>query len=211
MSTRSGSTNVPGAALRQANPVSETFKTLSFTSHDRLPASYLYPQLLVITPFIFAPLNRPDKAIPYFFYRGLLIVAKYRKERVAAIAQALSDSSYDIVALQELWVYSDYELVKAKVVNRFPYAKFFHGCVHFELLVASEVPDGALRGALGAGLAFFSRFPIIGATSHPYSLAGSPLDVLGGDWFVGKAAVSVLLAHPILGQLQVFNSHVRRV
>ena len=67
------------------------------------------------------------------------------------------------------------------------------------------------RGALGAGLAFFSRFPITGATSHPYSLAGSPLDVLGGDWFVGKAAVSVLLAHPVLGQLEVFNSHVSRV
>ncbi|KAF9654091.1 DNase I-like protein [Thelephora ganbajun] len=121
---------------------------------------------------------------------GLAVVSKYRKERVAAIAQALSDSSYDIVALQELWVYSDYELVKAKVVHRFPYAKFFHG------------------GALGAGLVFLSRFPIVGATSHPYSLTGSPLDALGGDWFVGKAAVSVLLAHPILGQLQVFNTHL---
>jgi len=75
-------------------------------------------------------------------------------------------------------------------VNAFPYTKFFHG------------------GALGAGLAFLSRFPITGATSHPYSLAGSPLDVLGGDWFVGKAAVSVLLNHPILGQLQVFNTHL---
>jgi sphingomyelin phosphodiesterase 2 len=60
-------------------------------------------------------------------------VSKHRKERVAAIAQALSDSSYDIVALQELWVHSDYELVKTKVAKRFPYAKFFHGYAHFEL------------------------------------------------------------------------------
>ena len=50
----------------------------------------------------------------------------------------------------------------------------------------------------------------MGATSHPYSLAGSPLDVIGGDWFAGKSAVSVLLGHPILGQLQVFNTHVSR-
>jgi len=57
----------------------------------------------------------------------LVIVSKDRKERIAAIAQALSDSSYDIVALQELWVYSDYELIKAKVANKFQYAKFFHG------------------------------------------------------------------------------------
>ena len=73
-----------------------------------------------------------------------------------------------------------------------------------------QPPDCASRGALGAGLVFFSRFPIMGATSHPYSLAGSPLDVLGGDWFVGKAVVSVLLAHPVLGKLQVFNTHVSR-
>jgi len=53
-------------------------------------------------------------------------VSKDRKERIAAIAQAFSDSSYDIVALQELWVYSDYELIKAKMADKFQYAKFFH-------------------------------------------------------------------------------------
>ncbi len=64
-------------------------------------------------------------------------------------------------------------------------------------------------GALGAGLVIFSRFPIITATLHPYSLNGSPLDVGAGDWFVGKAAASIILAHPILGEVQVFNTHVR--
>lgn len=54
-------------------------------------------------------------------------MSNYRKERIAAIAQVFSDSSYDIVALQELWVYSDYELIKAKAANKFPYAKFFRG------------------------------------------------------------------------------------
>ena len=68
--------------------------------------------------------------------------------------------------------------------------------------------DISLSGALGAGLVIFSRFPIISATIQPYSLNGSPLDVAGGDWFVGKAAASVLLSHPVLGQVQVFNTHV---
>jgi len=76
---------------------------------------------------------------------------------------------------------------------------------------SSEASDYTYRGALGAGLVFLSRFPIMGATAHPYSLNGSPLDVFGGDWFVGKAAVSILLAHPILGQLQVFTTHVSHV
>jgi len=54
-------------------------------------------------------------------------VSKHREDRIAAIAQALSDSSYDVVGLQELWMYSDYELVKAKVAQKLPYAKYFHG------------------------------------------------------------------------------------
>jgi len=65
-------------------------------------------------------------------------------------------------------------------------------------------------GALGAGLAIFSRFPIVSTSVHPYALNGTPLDVAGGDWFVGKAAANVVIMHPILGQVQVFNTHVRQ-
>jgi len=42
----------------------------------------------------------------------------------------------------------------------------------------------------------------------PYSLNGTPLDVAGGDWFVGKSAASVLIEHPVLGQVEVYNTHV---
>jgi hypothetical protein len=63
-------------------------------------------------------------------------------------------------------------------------------------------------GALGAGLAIFSRFAIIGTSVHPYSLNGAPIDVIAGDWFVGKAAASVLITHPVLGEVQIFNTHV---
>jgi hypothetical protein len=73
--------------------------------------------------------------------------------------------------------------------------------------------EGSLRlphcsGALGSGLAIFTRYPIISAAIHPYSLNGAPMDVLGGDWFVGKAASNVVILHPLLGQVQVFNTHV---
>lgn len=44
---------------------------------------------------------------------------------------------------------------------------------------------------------------------HPYSLNGAPIDVGGGDWFVGKAAASAVILHPTLGQVQLFNTHVR--
>ncbi|KAF5368387.1 hypothetical protein D9758_002166 [Tetrapyrgos nigripes] len=122
---------------------------------------------------------------------GLKYVSKYRSERVTAIANELANSpEYDIVALQELWVYADYELVRARISSHLPYAKFFYS------------------GALGAGLAIFSRHPIIGAEIHPYSLNGEPMDVTGGDWMVGKAAASAIISHPILGHVQVINTHL---
>ena len=65
-----------------------------------------------------------------------------------------------------------------------------------------------VRGALGAGLAIFTRFPILSTAVHPYSLNGAPIDVAAGDWFVGKAAATLVLLHPILGQVQIFNTHV---
>jgi sphingomyelin phosphodiesterase 2 len=53
-----------------------------------------------------------------------------------------------------------------------------------------------------------SRFPIIETAIHPYSLNGAPIDVLGGDWMAGKALASVVVEHPTLGEVQVFNTHV---
>lgn len=63
-------------------------------------------------------------------------------------------------------------------------------------------------GALGAGLVILSRFPIISTSVLPYSLNGAPIDVAAGDWFVGKAAASIVIAHPVLGEVQIFNTHV---
>ncbi|OBZ79052.1 Inositol phosphosphingolipids phospholipase C [Grifola frondosa] len=121
---------------------------------------------------------------------GLKYVSSHRAERIAAIANALAASDYDVITLQELWVFADYEHVRATVHEKLPYAKFFYS------------------GALGAGLVIFSRFPILAATIHPYSLNGSPIDVIAGDWFVGKAAASILFMHPVLGQVQLFDTHL---
>ena len=59
-------------------------------------------------------------------YRGLKYVSKYRRKRVDAIARFLADSDYDIVTLQELWVFADYEHVREAVSKKLPYSKFFY-------------------------------------------------------------------------------------
>ncbi|RXW22663.1 hypothetical protein EST38_g3175 [Candolleomyces aberdarensis] len=121
---------------------------------------------------------------------GLKFVSKNRDERIEAIAHELSQGDHDIIALQEIWVYSDYQKVQERLAKRLPNSKFFYG------------------GALGAGLAIFTRFPILSTAVHPYSLNGAPIDVTAGDWFVGKAAAALVLLHPILGQVQIFNTHL---
>jgi sphingomyelin phosphodiesterase 2 len=64
-------------------------------------------------------------------------------------------------------------------------------------------------GALGSGLAIFTKFPIISAQALPYSLSGLPLAVIAGDFFVNKAAGSVAILHPDLGEVEIWNTHVR--
>ncbi|KAK7058522.1 hypothetical protein VNI00_002158 [Paramarasmius palmivorus] len=161
------------------------FSTLPPPRDGRQQDHCAHPELLVWSfsysnTQIDSPLSR----------RGLKYVSKNRRQRIEAIASELAASEeYDIIALQEIWVYADYEHVRDKIAQRLPHSKFFYS------------------GALGSGLAIFSRFPIVGSTATPYSLNGQPIDVAGGDWFVGKAAVSVVLQHPILGQVQVFNTH----
>jgi len=63
-------------------------------------------------------------------------------------------------------------------------------------------------GALGSGLAIFSRFPIISTHTLPYALSGLPLHVIAGDFFVNKAAGSCVLLHPELGEVEVWSTHV---
>jgi sphingomyelin phosphodiesterase 2 len=139
--------------------------------------------------------------------RGLKFVAKNRSERIIGIATELAKSNHDIIALQEIWVYIDYEYVKESVSKRLPYAKFFYRSI-CTFSFALFYIDIVYSGALGAGLALFSRFPIIAASVHPYSLNGAPIDVSAGDWFVGKAAASIVISHPVLNQVQIFNTHV---
>lgn len=64
------------------------------------------------------------------------------------------------------------------------------------------------RGALGSGLAIFTRFPLIGAHALPYSLSGSPAQAFAGDFFVKKAAGNIVILHPVLGEVEIWNTHV---
>jgi sphingomyelin phosphodiesterase 2 len=78
--------------------------------------------------------------------------------------------------------------------------------VRLPLLDVDEKLMGS--GALGSGLAIFTKYPIISAEAHPYSLSGLPHHATAGDFFVNKAAGSIVVLHPYLGEVEVWSTHV---
>jgi sphingomyelin phosphodiesterase 2 len=42
----------------------------------------------------------------------------------------------------------------------------------------------------------------------PYDLSGTPQQAIAGDFFVNKAAANVVVLHPILGELEIWTTHV---
>jgi len=112
-----------------------------------------------------------------------------RRARVTAIAQHLLDSSYDIVFLQEVWVPADFEYIREKTRQQFPFAHFFD------------------NGIIGSGTCVLSTHLIQDTTFHEFSLNGYPHKISHGDWFAGKGlgvcqiSVNNLIVH-------VFTSHL---
>jgi sphingomyelin phosphodiesterase 2 len=117
-------------------------------------------------------------------------VSKHRAVRLDAIANRIAQSTYDIVALQEIWVYSDFENLARKTYHILPYAKFYYS------------------GVLGGGLAILSKWPLESTTMWRYPLNGRPTAFWRGDWYVGKGVASALIRHPSGQLIEVFNTHV---
>lgn len=122
--------------------------------------------------------------------RGLKWISKHRAARLNAIAERIAQSSYHIVALQEIWVYSDFENLAKKTAHILPYSKFY------------------FSGVLGGGLAILSKWPIESTTMWRYPLNGRPTAFWRGDWYVGKGVASALIRHTSGQLIEVFNTHV---
>ncbi|KAG0027681.1 phospholipase C type enzyme [Podila clonocystis] len=123
---------------------------------------------------------------------GLKFVSKDREDRLTAIGRYLADTSrgYDIVGLQEVWVYDDFLRIKDLVRDTLPYAKHWYS------------------GALGSGLVILSKYPIVGSMMRRFALNGDPMKIFHGDWYVGKCVVSAIISHPTCGEIEVFNTHL---
>ncbi|KAM7196152.1 hypothetical protein V8F20_007187 [Naviculisporaceae sp. PSN 640] len=124
---------------------------------------------------------------------GLKYISDLRRERLTEIGRqiTLADPQPHIVALQECWTQEDYLNIRRQTRFILPYGKFYHS------------------GALGGGLAIFSKWPIQESTMFRYPLNGRPTAFWRGDWFVGKgvACAKIRFGPDPKHIIEVFNTH----
>ena len=144
-------------------------------------------------------LDDPFKALSYklkvatFNIWGLPI-AKDRADRVSAITRYFTKNprGLDILCLQELWMADDYRTIRAALSLEFPHAHYFKS------------------GVVGSGLAVFSKYPIAEAWWKGYTVTGKAHRIFDGDWYAGKGIGAVKIKHPVIGTIDIFNTHVRK-
>lgn len=146
-----------------------------------------------------APLSDPFKLMTHnlkvaTFNIWGLVTAKDRLARLDAITRYFTKNprGLDIICLQELWMADDYRTVRAALSLEFPHAHYFKS------------------GVVGSGLAVFSKFPIQEAWWKGFTLTGKAHRIFDGDWFAGKGIGAVRIKHPVIGDIDVFNTHVSK-
>ncbi|TKA58499.1 hypothetical protein B0A53_00239 [Rhodotorula sp. CCFEE 5036] len=124
---------------------------------------------------------------------GLWLLADKRRQRIAAIADWIANShgaQFDVIALQEVWVRADFDLIADRAKDAgMTHSRFFYS------------------GAIGSGLGLISRHPIVSAFVSPYLLNGSPIPFVD-DWFAGKAVCGITVQVPAVGKVDVLNTHM---
>lgn len=101
---------------------------------------------------------------------GLWLGAKKRRQRMAGIVRYLRENNCDIVFLQEVWVTSDFEIIKNGTKDMYRFAHLFR--------------SGSVLGS--SGIVILCRWLPRVVHFEPYSLNGSPFYPWHGDWFAGK-------------------------
>ncbi|XP_078000456.1 putative neutral sphingomyelinase [Glandiceps talaboti] len=127
-------------------------------------------------------LNLNCWGVPYFN------VSKLRHERMSDIGQELSKGLVDIICLQELWDFADFEKIRDAIKEKYPHFHYFHS------------------GVIGSGLSVFSKSPIIDAFFHHYSVNGYPHRYRHGDWYGGKMVGLCQVLHQGL-TINVYVTH----
>ncbi|KAF5277596.1 hypothetical protein FQA39_LY06089 [Lamprigera yunnana] len=120
---------------------------------------------------------------------GIPVVSKDIKPRMQAIAEHLASTQYDMICLQEVWTIVDYNLIKDRVNNVYPYSHYFYS------------------GVIGSGLCFFSKYALKDVFFHQWTVNGYIHKFQHGDWFAGKG---IAMCRIMMGDynINVYTAHL---
>lgn len=113
-----------------------------------------------------------------------IMLTPHKKLRMRAIAAHLTESDYDVVALQEVWLRAD----RALLARTMPYAYYF------------------ASARVGSGLLTLSRYPIIETQFQEFQLRGRADRAWRGDYIVGKGVGLARITTPD-GEIDFYNTH----
>lgn len=85
---------------------------------------------------------------------------------------------------------SDYTYLRQHLQSKYPYSSYFYS------------------GAVGSGLATFSKYPIEAVQFRRYSVGGRPEDIFKGDWFAAKGIAISRVLLPDGQTLALMNTHM---
>jgi sphingomyelin phosphodiesterase 2 len=121
---------------------------------------------------------------------GIKYVSKNVQERLDHLIEALNQSDYDIVALQEVWSHdADFVRIKESILKNFKFSHYFHS------------------GLVGSGCCIFSKHSIENVFYHNFSLNGYMHKFHHGDWFAGKlVGLAQVRYHSVL--INVYTTHL---
>lgn len=121
---------------------------------------------------------------------GLWVGAKKRRQRIEGIVRYLRENNCDIVFLQEVWVTSDFELIRDGTSDVYRFIHLFR--------------SGSVLGS--SGIVILCKWLPKVIHFEPYSLNGSPFYPWHGDWFAGKGIAYARVDFDGLS-LHLFSTH----
>ncbi|KAH9279989.1 putative neutral sphingomyelinase [Echinococcus granulosus] len=120
------------------------------------------------------------------FIKGMTV---QKDVRVDAICELLRKSDCDIIFLQEVWLQSDFEKIRASLGSIYPHCVKFHAHL------------------FGSGLCIFCRWPLVSFMALPFSINGYPHYIHQADWVAGKAMGYASTITPSGFRLNLYNAH----
>lgn len=111
---------------------------------------------------------------------------------MVAIATEVATGNYDLVVLQEVWSYYDFEMIARKTSPVLPYSHYFRS------------------GVIGSGLCILSKGKIVDSLFQVWPLNGYVHKIQHGDWFGGKG-VGMCRIHYLGLQINLYTAHLHAV